>query len=367
MKIGILTSLRKKCGIGIYSSEFIKHLRMMKKINNKLDIFIITQKDADININGVKVYRLIDENEPFYFTKCDKILKRENPDIIDIEWDHRLYSPLIFLGQYIFPLIHKYSDKILMSFHSLYKREDVEKILKESTSYLSSILATYYEMTKRFLIINSKKIRVFTYYELYQVAKYKKAILIPQGIKKMPPLKKNNLSNRINLLIFGFIRDTKNYELAISSLLNLKKRCRLLIVGEPKSENIIKKIIRIIKFFKVKDRVTLIPRFVNERHKTEIFKKSHIILLPYKLISNSGVLLDSIKYCRPVVSTVLSEDIRELKIGEYAFEDSLDFSQKICRVIENYDKYYESILDKRKNFFWPNIIKKIVNLYEEIS
>ena len=61
-------------------------------------------------------------------------------------------------------------------------------------------------------------------------------------------------------------------------------------------------------------------------------KRTDILLLPYLLISNFGILLDGIKYCKPLVSTVLPGDITQLKIGTYAESKPESFAEAILVV-----------------------------------
>jgi glycosyltransferase involved in cell wall biosynthesis len=121
------------------------------------------------------------------------------------------------------------------------------------------------------------------------------------------------------------------------------------------------------KEYNVKDRVTLIPRFLSPKEKEKIMKRTDILLLPYMLISNSGVLIDGIKYCKPVVSTVLPEDITQLKIGAYAENKPESFAEAILAVNSRYKEFLENIKRVQPNFLWKNIIPQIIENYQKIA
>jgi len=121
------------------------------------------------------------------------------------------------------------------------------------------------------------------------------------------------------------------------------------------------------KEYNVKDRVTLLPRFLSPKEKENIMKRTHILLLPYLLISNSGVLLDGIKYCKPVVSTVLPEDITQLKIGAYAENEAESFAEAILAVNSRYNEFLENIKIVQPKFLWKNIIPQIIENYQKIA
>jgi glycosyltransferase involved in cell wall biosynthesis len=84
------------------------------------------------------------------------------------------------------------------------------------------------------------------------------------------------------------------------------------------------------------------------------------------LISNSGVLLDGIKYCKPVVSTVLPEDIAQLKIGMYAENKPESFAEAILALNSRYNEFRENIKIVQPKFLWKNIIPQIIENYQKI-
>jgi len=92
-----------------------------------------------------------------------------------------------------------------------------------------------------------------------------------------------------------------------------------------------------------------------------------ILLLPYLLISNSGVLLEGIKYCKPVVSTVLPEDITQLKIGAYAENETESFTGAALTVNSRYNEFLENIKRVQPNFLWKNIVPQIIENYHKIT
>jgi len=95
-------------------------------------------------------------------------------------------------------------------------------------------------------------------------------------------------------------------------------------------------------------------------------KRTHILLLPYLLISNSGILLDGIKYCKPLVSTVLPEDIAQLKIGTYAESGPKSFAEAILVVNSRYNEFQENIKIVQPKFLWKNIIPQIIESYQKV-
>jgi len=367
MRIGIISSFRNNCGIGLYTFQFLKRLLDYKNVR---EVHLFTHVDSDLLLlsNKLKIYKMIDEKYPFYVPKMLDLFKKIKPDVIEIEWDHSLYSPTELLGTYIFPLVFYLREKTFVSFHSLYRREDVEHSITRITGnkLIGELGSRYYSFTKLFLLNNLRIGRVFTLYEYAQVRKMKKFVLIPHGIDKIKSMSKIR-NDTTTLTIFGFIRKTKDYELAIKSLSLLPKNFRLVIAGQPVEKGLVGKIKKWIKQYNVRTRVVLIPKFLSAGEKERLMEKGDILLLPYLLISTSGVLLDAIKYCKPVVSTVLPEDISHLKIGAYSKADVEEFVEAIFTVKSRYEEFLENIKAVQPNFLWENIIPQIIENYQKIA
>jgi glycosyltransferase involved in cell wall biosynthesis len=367
MKVVIISSFRRKCGIGIYTFEFLFHLLKRQSIE---EIHLLTHIDSDIELASkkLKIYKIINEKWPLYTSKLSYLIKKMKSDVVEIEWDHSLYAPTQLLGVYIFPLLSHLKDKLFLSFHSLYRLEDVERYLIRTTrnELIGKIGGRYYSLTKRFLLNNLKVGRVFTLYQYEQVRKIKKNfVVIPQGIENVRKLA-GARRDITTLTIFGFIRRTKDYKLAIASLSFLPNNFRLIIAGQPKEAELVNEIRKWAKEYNVKDRVTLIPRFLSQKEKENIMKRTHILLLPYLLISNSAVLLDGIKYCKPVVSTVLPEDITQLKIGMYAENKPEFFAEAVLTVKSRYNEFRENIKIVQSKFLWKNIVPQIIEAYQKV-
>ena len=101
MKICVISSFRSDCGIGLYTLQFLKCLLNYKNVR---EVHLLTHIDSDLLLTSskLKIYKVIDERHPFYIFKMLDLIVKIKPDIIDIEWDHSLYSPTKLLGTYIF-------------------------------------------------------------------------------------------------------------------------------------------------------------------------------------------------------------------------------------------------------------------------
>ncbi|MCX7911197.1 MAG: hypothetical protein N2505_06445 [Endomicrobia bacterium] len=55
-----------------------------------------------------------------------------------------------------------------------------------------------------------------------------------------------------------------------------------------------------------------------------------------------------------------------MKIGEFSYPSVEEFKNAIINVTENYREYYNSILRERVNFYWENIVWKIIEEYKRM-
>lgn len=350
----------------MYSFKFINNLLKYDKNKEIKRLMIITTKDSFLpeNLkrnNRITILKVIDRKNPIYVKKILFFLSKFKPDVINIEWDHNLYSPKLLLGSYLFPLIYKFRDSIFLSLHSLYRLREVLKVLR---SFYPGFIC--YGVTKKFLVHTPKIIRVFTLYEYEQLShvREKPKFLIPEGIEKCSILPPPRHRRSINLSIFGFIRKTKNYKLAMDALKFLPRNFKLIIAGHPHDCEVLKEIHRYLKKNpSLKSRVKVIPKFLTLREKISLFRISHVFLLPYTLISNSGIIYECLKYGRPIVANVLKKDIEKMGIGKYSRDNPIELSSAIVDVIEEYRKYYKRIEIVRKRFVWEKIIAQVLNAY----
>lgn len=179
MRVALISSFRKNCGIGIYTFEFVSNLLRHRNVK-EVHLFTHTNSNITIPSRKLRVYKVVDEKYPFYVCKLVNKLREIEPDIIDVEWDHSLYSPTMFFGVYIFPLLSHFKEKIFLSFHSLYRDEDLSRCLSFliRNKPIEKVLSKYYSLTKNFLLKNLKIGRLFTLYQYEQIKKYRATSLL---------------------------------------------------------------------------------------------------------------------------------------------------------------------------------------------
>ncbi len=236
----------------------------------------------------------------------------------------------------------------------------------------SSLQKRAFSLSQKLIVHNQ-----FSFDEIIKkgISKEKVAI-IPHGnyVPFVEKVKTNDFSDTLNLLFFGQIKEVKGLEILIHAFAKAYKanaNITLTIAGKPwgTSTEHFSNLITELKIDKaVKTNFSYIPN--EEIH--SYFQKSDVVVLPYKKIYQSGVLLLSMSYGRVCLCSDLDafkEIVLDNETG-YIFEnknvDSL--SKKILEICQNksdiarIENNAQVLL--RTKFDWNNIAKLTKELYE---
>lgn len=114
-------------------------------------------------------------------------------------------------------------------------------------------------------------------------------------------------SPKVRLLIFGKIKPYKGLDVLLPALANLpedlRDRWHLHVVGEPHMN--VDAIVQLAKQCGVDDRVTFDFRFVKEEEIPQLFSSSDLLVMPYREIDASGVLMSALAAGLPIVASRL--------------------------------------------------------------
>ena len=176
------------------------------------------------------------------------------------------------------------------------------------------------------------------------------------------------------LLFFGMIKKVKGLEILLESLNNIlaeNPNVILLIAGKPwKNDFAVYQ--KIIDQRNLSDNVILHTKFIPHSDIEHYYCASDLVVLPYKKIYQSGVLMMTLSYERPVLVSDLPP-IKEIIIDNengflFASEDSNDLAEKITVILSE----KENLERVRKNgarlikikFSWNEIGRLTKKAYE---
>jgi len=188
--------------------------------------------------------------------------------------------------------------------------------------------------------------------------------------KTIPP------SDQFTILFFGQIKKVKGVDVllkGISHVTAVNKKIRLLIAGRPwkydltNYENMIAELG--LSAFVETD-----FRYVPDEEVACFFERADLVVLPYTEIYQSGVLLLSMSYGKPLLCSDLKPFKEVIKDNENGFlfksQDDQDLADKLLKIMKDpqlLTKVSENASKQiRKDFDWGDIGRKTLELYNKI-
>lgn len=368
----ISTYLPTKCGVAEHTKQLVKSVKNFGIIPEIIEI----KKPTSSN--------------PFYFFNLAKDAAKGSSkrDIIHIQFHLSIFGKLfgILPGFHItiFLLWLKFltNTKIIVTLHdSPSKKYSMKKGKKEK------ILFYYYKFIYIFLkafadqfIVhseNGKKINI----EDWKINKEKISVLpmgLPVDIMKLDKKmckKKLGYPNKKILMILGYIRGSKNYNIVLEALKRLDKKVILLFVGRPQLKKDIityKNILKKIEMLQLEKRVNLLG-FVKEEKMPLLLNATDVGITLHS--QGGGDFLSStmamqLAYQIPLLSTNISsfENIKEKEkcLETFREGDQEDLTKKINYLLYNRSKI-KILKTKSKEYWeknnWDEIGKRTKNLY----
>lgn len=178
------------------------------------------------------------------------------------------------------------------------------------------------------------------------------ALLLPSELAKLRVIPHGNFIDFINtdikqpyfqqeliyeagkkyLLFFGQIKKVKGLDILLQAMARLPEEYKLIIAGRPHRDDFTF-YDKLIDELKISNRVIKLIRFISDDERDYLFKQCDALVLPYRKIFQSGVLLLAMSYGLPVVASDLPANKEVITDGfnGYLFKDgdAADLAQKI--------------------------------------
>ena len=335
----------------------------------------------NINFNNFNYYNhFFDVNKvrPSYVKKMIKALlyiflqfyilrsiKKEKPDIIHLQWSRMPVLDSIFIR-----VFEKYAP-IVFTLHNTILNHGDKSVFQNLVNYgFKSFLKTTSSIILHTTYSKQKFIKDHPEFAA-------KVEIVPHGVLSFPPIKgKRKFSFASDsekvLLFFGLIEKYKGLDILINALPYLKdENIKLLVAGRPQ--------IPLYPFKKlsqelgVSDKIYWHTFFIEDEDVEEIFDNADLVVLPYRHVDQSGILMTAINYAKPIVASDtggFSEIIQNGKHG-YLFrpEDSEDLALKLLKVFQDNkmdDISNELVLLKQSWKSWKEISYNTLRIYKKL-
>lgn len=296
----------------------------------------------------------------YAYIKTFFILRRKEIGIAHFQFFHLGIQNIIVLV-----IARLFRFKKILTLHDIdsFRNNEID-FLKKIGFKLIDIIIVHNTFSKRELSkkkVNAKKIRVIphgNYLPFVQTQKFREP--------RLP----------IKLLFFGQIKQVKGLDILIHSVHKLNRetnQVHLTIAGRPSGDITDSFYSNLIDKLKLKSSITTMFRYIENHEVGDLFKNADLVVLPYRRIYQSGVLLLSMSYGRSVLCSNLdafTEIIRHDQNG-FLFQagSDSDLAQQIEQIINNKQNLKETrenaLSDLYDNHNWIKIGKLTKEVYQE--
>ncbi|WP_128331189.1 glycosyltransferase family 4 protein [Apibacter sp. HY039] len=336
------------CQIWIYTCDKTK-LRNFKNVNT-----IIEFKDLWSNNFVVKGFKYLKYHfSSFHKCKLDKI------DIVHLHFfTFRVIDYLILLKA-------KYDGfKVVVTVH------DVNSFDNSSNNYIEK---KCYKLIDGVIFHNNFSYETFKKKNIL-IHNY---AIIPHG-NYIPFINSiSHIENKVfTILFFGQIKKVKGLDILLNAVKKIKSKgykLNLIIAGKPWKSDL-NDYTEMIKDLDINDMVTTNFRYIEDSEVAEFYSKADLIILPYRRIFQSGVLLLSMSYGKPVLCSNLQAFKNLIKNKETGFlfknEDSDDLADAIICIMDNPKLLNEVSINAynyiKKYHNWEIIGENTSSFYKEL-
>ncbi len=365
MRIGIVSSFPPvECGIATYSQFLTDALRALHQ-----DVYVVSH----IGGVGKQVFPVFDYEDEDLAHKAFSTMIRFTPDVVHIQHEFGLYGK--FYGMQVVPMILRFRLSglpVVTTLHTVYRdMPEVHRILLKNIISNSNEVIVHENFQKETLLntitgISEKHIHV-----------------IEHGARIVDPVPnaKQKLglpANHKVILMIGYFRPSKNFELIIRLMPELIKRnpeAILVVAGKVRGQeyrDYRSKLFKMIDESPVKDHIFVIRGQLKQDVFDTILSAADVVVLPYKINSQSGILAHSLSFGRPVVvseSGSMKEVMRRSGAGLVAQKEK-DYIDHITRILQD-DKLARQFSNNakayvKKHISWHIVAKKHLGIYQSL-
>lgn len=240
---------------------------------------------------------LIHTANPFNIIKVGKQIKKENPDLVIIQWWHPYFAPCYRILEGVF------GKKIPILFVC-------HNVLPHESFPFDKQLAKAVLKKGRFYVVHARS-DADDLLKLLPAANYRINPLPVFNIFKSENLSREEARKRLGekedaklLLFFGFVREYKGLKYLLEALPSIKRyvnEAKLLVVGSFAGDK--EDYLRIIREKKTESYVKIIDEYIPDSEIETYFAACDLVVLPYISATQSGIVQIAYGFEKPVVVT----------------------------------------------------------------
>jgi glycosyltransferase involved in cell wall biosynthesis len=329
--------------------------RKDEKITDKAEI------EEFLNKYKLKIHNFLKSWNPFTWRFTAKLISSRNPDIVIFQYW------VAFLG-IIYGQIARYLKKnnkdivtiaIVNSIYGKHKFSQ-KKSFKYFAKYIDAFIFLSEKVADEFNELNINKHYLIVHHPLYD--HYGELIPREQALKKLKLPEKIIINeNEINIkyiLFFGQVKEYKGLDLLLHALPDTDPSIHLIIAGDFfQSKDIF---IDMIKRLNLEDRVYIYDRYIPDNEVPIFFSAADLIVMPYKLVKQSGITRIALRYNKPFITT--DTDILDILSNKCCDTDFIITSEatEISKAITTF--FSDKPEDKNQVKRWLQAQKTLANI-----
>ncbi len=308
-----------------------------------------------------------------YLVKLYTYIKKNKFDAVHFQFLRRIETESFFIlflrliGTKLIYTVHDVSPLNKSGLHNL-----LSAIIYKSVNILIVHSAKNKQMLLEKISLNPDRIRVVSHgnFNDYVPAKL---------LTKNQAREYFGLNNRGKvLLFFGFIKEYKGLDMLLEAMEIASKsidELTLIIAGAAESKKLVDSYKKMISGLPKNVNVIYHSEFIQRDKVVNYFIACDILILPYKIISHSGVLHLAYSFGRPIIGTRVGDFEEFIEDGKSGFLTNKNDSQGVADAIlrfysnpENVDKM--SLYAKKLNdtkFSWENIALTMKKIYQQFK
>lgn len=366
MRIGFISSYPPiECGIATYTQYLTDALR-----KKNVDVYVVCHMGG----SGHQVFPSFDYEDGDLAEKAFSTMVRFTPDVIHIQHEFGLFGKN--MGVSVIPLILNFrliGIPVVTTLHTVY-----------------SDMPKEHELIIRSILMNSNYVIVHEEYQLENIKRkfppdlVNKMKVIPHGAREVDPIPDAKKiiglpEDKKVVLMIGYLRPSKNFELIIDLFPEILKRypdAILVIASKVRGQEHIEyrnMLFQKIANSPVKDNIIFIRGQLPQHIFDTIISSADVVVLPYRLTSQSGILAHCLAFGRPIVvskSPGLENVIKEAGAG-ISCSTKEEFVNAIVKIIS--DQEFSKKLSEngrryvKDNISWSIISEKHIELYQKLT
>lgn len=364
-----------KGGISHYTGMLCKALRgkyevTMISYSMQYPKFMYKKEQKNYEEDGFQIpdtKYLLNTANPFNWLGVAATIKKENPDLLIIQWWHPYFAPCYRM---LTARLRRHV-RILYVCHNVFPHERFpmdRKLTRMAMRYVDCFTVQSKTDEADLLEIQPNAVyrrTVLPTFDLFQRSEMTRAeARVRLGIRQ----------NQKVLLFFGFVREYKGLKHLLHALPSISERLRgadtvkLLVVGDFGNDK--QDYLDLIENLKISALVKIYDGYVPDREVEVFFKAADLAVLPYESATQSGIVQVSYGFSLPVVATNVGglPDVVTDGATGYVVEPKRPdlIADAVCDYFKEgrREEFRKNIEAESERFSWDRLVEIVEDLAE---